>query len=78
MSANGARNRVVITGARIEAVYPNRTAEDYTGQPDLPCVNIGEPQRAEGAPRTRHLKHLFESYAGNTGEPARDGKEGGE
>src|SRR5262249_17648006 len=51
MSANGARNRVVTTEVRIEAVHSKQTAEDHTGKPDLPCVNIGEPQRAEGAPR---------------------------
>ena len=77
MSANEARNHTCDVGVRIEAIR-YCIAKDGTGQPDLPYVNIGEPQRAEGHLETRHLKHRFESYVVNTGESVWDAKEGGE
>src|SRR6516165_446616 len=75
MSANGARNRVVVTGVRIEAVHSKQTAKDYTGKPDLPCVNIGEPQRAEGAPRNTPPKvSRLSLICADTGSSSRDAK----
>ena len=56
-----------------------RYVDGNIGKPDLPYGAIGEPQSVEGARRnTPPTAFCFESCAVNTGEPVRDGKEGGE
>ena len=45
------------------------------GKPDLPHVNVGEPQRADGAGREHATYSIsFESYMLNTGSFSRDAK----
>ena len=57
----------------------HKTAGDAMGKPDLPHGVSGEPQSVAGArSNTPSTAFCFESYAVNTGEPGRDGKEGGE
>jgi len=50
-----------------------------TGKPDLPCVDTGKPQRADGAGR-EHATYivLVESNMLNTGSLSRHAKEGGQ
>ena len=56
-----------------------RYVDGNIGKPDLPYGVPGEPQRVEGArSNTPPTAFCFESCAVNTGEPVRDGKEGGE
>jgi hypothetical protein len=55
-----------------------RIIEGYTGKPDLPCGNTGEPQRADGASRKHATYSIsFESFLLNTGSFPRDAKADG-
>ena len=66
-------------GVRVEGASREEAPEDNTGKPDLPYGVPGEPQRVEGArSNTPPTAFCFESSTVNTGEPARDVKEGGE
>ena len=58
MSANATPNRVDVARVGTKAVQGGSTAHGNIGKPDLPYVDIGKPQSADGAGRTRHL-HRF-------------------
>ena len=46
-----------------------RLALEHMGKPELPRVNVGEPQRAEGALEHATYSIPFESYMAEHGRP---------
>jgi hypothetical protein len=75
MSANGARNHCKDVEVWTDAIQRLCIAEGNMDQPVLLHVNVGEPQRADGASREHATYSMsFESYMLNTGSFSRDGK----
>jgi len=65
--------------SRTDTGHNSGPVEGVIGKPDLPYGVSGKPQSVEGArSNTPPTAFRFESSPVNTGEPARDGKEGGE
>ena len=75
MSANGARNHCAFVEVWANAIRRPCIATGNMDQPVLLHVNVGEPQRADGASREHATYSIaFESYMVNTGSFSRDAK----
>jgi len=75
MSANGARNHCSFVEVWANAIGRRDMAKGNMDQPVLLHVNVGEPQRADGASREHATYSIaLESYMLNTGSFSRDGK----
>ena len=75
MSANGARNYCSFVEVWADAIRRPCIAPGYMDQPVLLHVNVGEPQRADGATREHATYSIaFESSMLNTGSFSRDAK----
>ena len=75
MSANGARNHCPFVEVWADAIRRPCIAPGYMDQPVLLHVNVGEPQRADGATREHATYSIaFESSMLNTGSFSRDAK----
>ena len=75
MSANGARNHCSFVEVWANAIARRDMAKGNMDQPVLLHVNVGEPQRADGASREHATYSIsLESYMLNTGSFSRDGK----
>ena len=65
--------------SRTDTGHNSGPVEGVIGKPDLPYGVSGKPQSVEGArSNTPPTAFCFEFSTVNTGEPARDVKEGGE
>ena len=65
--------------SRTDTGHNSGPVEGVIGKPALPYGVPGEPQSVDGArSNTPPTAFRFESSTVNTGEPAMDGKEGGE
>ena len=75
MSANGARNHGPFVEVWADTIRRLCIVSGYMDQPVLLHVNVGEPQRADGATREHATYSIaFESYMLNTGSFSRDAK----
>ena len=75
MSANGARNHCPFVEVWADAIPRLCIAPGNMDQPVLLHVNVGEPQRADGASREHATYSIsLESYMLNTGSFSRDVK----